>query len=516
MVGNVTDGGQSHTRRILARVLLLTRIVTFPIVMTLTRQILLCGFSLLCALPERALTADWLNAGPVFDDFPLTLSSGHRTEAIGPFYYCEQQDTRQIRAVPPLLSYLRDPATDVVQFDMCYPLLTYGRYGSEYRWQLLQVLSFAGGQNQEETGTRRFTLFPLYFQQRSAIPSQNYTALVPFYGRLENRLFRDEIFFVMFPIYGRTRKGDVVTDNYLYPFFHLRHGEALEGWQIWPFTGHEHKDATTRTNGFGDIETVGGHDDWFVIWPLFFDQKSRIGTDNPQHQQTFLPFYSYVRSPARDSTAVLWPLFVHVTDRENQYREWETPWPLIVFARGEGKTTSRVWPFFSQSRNASLEADFYLWPIYKYNRVHVGALDRERTRIVFFLYSDTILKNTETGAARRRVDLWPLFTHQRDLQGNSRLQLFAPLEPLLPESERVERDYSPLWSFWRAESNHRTGATSQSLLWNLYRREATPEARKFSLFFGLIQYQSRSEGKRLRLFYIPVIKTGPVNDDRPK
>ena len=66
---------------------------------------------------------------------------------------------------------------------------------------------------------KRFTLFPLYFQQRSPDPNENYTALVPFYGHLKNRLFRDEIFFVMFPIYSETRKRDVVTDNYLYPVF---------------------------------------------------------------------------------------------------------------------------------------------------------------------------------------------------------------------------------------------------------------------------------------------------------
>ena len=74
---------------------------------------------------------------------------------------------------------------------------------------------------------KRFTLFPIYFQQRSPDPKENYTALASFYGHLRNRLFRDEIFFVMFPIYSETRKRDVVTENYLYPFFDLRHGDGL-------------------------------------------------------------------------------------------------------------------------------------------------------------------------------------------------------------------------------------------------------------------------------------------------
>jgi len=84
-------------------------------------------------------------------------------------------------------------------------------------------------------------LFPIYFQQRSPDPGLNYTAVVPFYGRLENRLFRDEIRFVLFPLYGQSRKKDVVTDNYLYPFFHVRHGDALQGWQFWPLAGYDTK-----------------------------------------------------------------------------------------------------------------------------------------------------------------------------------------------------------------------------------------------------------------------------------
>jgi len=85
--------------------------------------------------------------------------------------------------------------------------------------------------------------------------------------------------------------------------------------------------------------------------------------------------------------------------------------------------------------------------------------------------------------------------------------LFAPLEPLLPNNRGIERNYSPLWSLWRSEANPKTGASSQSLLWNLYRHERTPQIRKCSLLFGLFQYQSGSEGGRLRVFYIPVAQT---------
>ena len=318
---------------------------------------------------------------------------------------------------------------------------------------------------------------------------------------------RDQIDYVMFPLYSETRRKDVVTDNYLYPIFHLRHGDNLSGWQFWPVAGHEHKGVTFSTNRFGDVDLIGGHDRWFAAWPLFYNQYNGLGTTNVQHQQGFLPAYTLLRSPLRDQTTVLWPFFTEIEDREKHYREWHAPYPLIVMARGPGKTTTRVLPFFSRAHTDILESDFYMWPIYKYNRAHADPLDRERTRILFFLYSDLSQKNTETGAALRRIDLWPLFTRRKDYDGSTRLQVLAVLEPFLPGNRSVERNYAPVYSLWRAEHNAKTGARSQSLLWNLYRHESAPETKKTSLLFGLFQYQSGPDGKRVRLLYIPVGKT---------
>src|SRR5262249_34395582 len=157
------------------------------------------------------------------------------------------------------------------------------------------------------------------------------------------------------------------------------------------------------TNGFNEVKTIGAHDKFFALWPLIFDAKTGLGTANPLHQQGFLPAYILERSPKRDSTSVLL-LFSRVDEHEKNYREWGLPWPLVIFARGEGKTTTRIFPFFSQSHNATLESDFYLWPVYKFNRVHADPLDRRRTRICFFLYSDLVQRSTETGEFMRRTD----------------------------------------------------------------------------------------------------------------
>jgi hypothetical protein len=453
----------------------------------------------------QVTSADSPSFGPVYDDFDLTLQPGWRTEILGPLYYDQHRGTETTWAFPPLLSDTKDPGVELHEFDFLYPVMTYDRYGDQYRWQFFQLLSFSGGPNQKTT-KRRFTLFPLYFQQRSTDPSEDYTALVPFYGHLRRHFFRDEVFFVMFPFYLQTQKHGVVTDNYLFPIFHLRHGPGLQGWQFWPLVGHEHKDVTTRTNGFNDVQTIPGHDSFFALWPIFFNDHTGIGSTNQGWQQAVLPFYSFLRSPLRDSTTVIWPFFSKVDDRGKKYREWDAPWPLIEFARGEGKTTSRVWPFFSDSHNATMEDDFIAWPFFKYERAHPGPLDRQRARLLFFLASNTIEKNTQTKEFKKSSYLWPLFTYRRDFKGRTRLQFFAPLEPFTQGSHKIERDWSPVWSVWRAENNPVSRSSSQSFLWNLYRRDVTPERKKVSLLLGLFQYQSGPEDRRLRLFYIPVLK----------
>jgi hypothetical protein len=448
-----------------------------------------------------------LHAGLFFDHFSLTLDAGQRTEAAGPFYYSQQKNSETTWALPPFFSHDVDPVIESREDDFLYPLLTYEQYGKEYRWQLIQLLSFSGGQVPDDSGKKRFTIFPFYFQQRSPVTNENYTALFPIYGHINGRLFRDEIFFALFPVYGQSRKRDVVTDNYLYPFFHLRHGDGLHGWQFWPLVGSEHKDVTTQTNGFGDVSTAAGHDNFFALWPVYSKTVAGIGTDDPEKSWGALPLYAQLRSPKRDATSVLWPFFTWIDERGKKYREWEGPWPFVIFTRGEGKTTSRVWPLFSRSHNETMESESYLWPLYQYHGFHNDVLDEQRTRVMFYLYEDTVEKNVQTGAQKRRVDMWPFFTWHRDYNGNERLQILAPLEPVLPNYRGVERNWSPLWSLWRSEYNPKTGATSRSLLWNLYRRDTTPSSKKCSLLFGLFQYQVDGTNKKLRLFYIPVLKT---------
>jgi hypothetical protein len=461
---------------------------------------------------SRALAADF-SVGPLFDQFPLTLGSGERTEIMGPFYYDQQNDSEKTWAFPPFFSSDADPSIHASEDDFLYPVFTYVKYGTQYRGQFVELFSFSGGQDPDDLARHRITLFPLYFQQRSPVAGDNYTAVVPFYGHLKGHLFHDRIFFVMFPIYGKTWKRDVVNDNYLYPFFNVRHGDGMHGWQFWPFYGSEHKVITTTTNDWGEVITNGGHDNYFVLWPVHFRDHEGIGTMNPEKLAADLPFYSSFRSPQRDATSVLWPFFNSIDNRDpdKPYHEWELPWPFIIVAHGKGKEALRIFPFYQQAHNDTYRDNFYLWPLYKFNSIYAPPLDRQRARILLFLFQDTADKNTETGKVKERLDLWPLFVHTHDFNGSTRLQLFAPLESILPSSPGIDRNWSPLWSVWRQENNPVTGANSQSFFWNLYRRDASPDAKTISFFLGLYQYHSARDTEKVRVFYIPVIDRHPYH-----
>jgi len=117
---------------------------------------------LLAALFSQ-LGAFAIDLGPIYDSFPLTLQQGKRTEWLGPLVNVEKTTNDWGWTFSPLMSYRYNPGVDNTSFDLLYPIITHDRYGSEYRFQIFQVFSISGGnnQNQEKETVHAFPiLFP--------------------------------------------------------------------------------------------------------------------------------------------------------------------------------------------------------------------------------------------------------------------------------------------------------------------------------------------------------------------
>jgi hypothetical protein len=244
--------------------------------------------------------------GLLYDRFSLTLREGTRSETLGPIIGWEEAGSGTLLSISPVFSLYRDSVVEQTEAELLYPLLAFDRFGSEYRFHLFQVIAFAGGESLQGDGKKRTTFFPLYFRQKANNPDDNYTAIVPFYGRLKNRLFRDRVFFVMLPLYLQTEKRGMVTDNYVFPFFHRRHGAGVTGWQFWPLIGKEHKEITTTTNHWGDQVVSGGYDKFSLLWPFYFNNTLGIGTTNVQKQFVLLPFYASLSFGIQSGLSGVW------------------------------------------------------------------------------------------------------------------------------------------------------------------------------------------------------------------
>ena len=63
------------------------------------------------------------------------------------------------------------------------------------------------------------------------------------------------------------------------------------------WSGTSTKTSPPRPTASTRSTTIGGHDSFFALWPLFFNNRSGIGTTNEQWQQASIPAYSVLRSP---------------------------------------------------------------------------------------------------------------------------------------------------------------------------------------------------------------------------
>ena len=218
------------------------------------------------------------------------------------------------------------------ELNILYPAISYRRYGTEWKAHVFQFLEFAGGNTVDDETKKRTTVFPFFFRQKSTVATNDYLAFLPFYGHLKNRLFQSEVKFVLAPLYVQSTKRDVVTDNFLLPFFHWRHGPHVSGWQFWPVVGAERREVSWKTNSIDELEVVPGHDRKFLVWPFGFSERLEIGGANPTTNFFIFPAYLRTRSVEQDHDWIAF--FSHRTNRVAKFEEWAYPWPFLGHARG--------------------------------------------------------------------------------------------------------------------------------------------------------------------------------------
>ncbi len=475
-------------------------------------QICLLVALLAVLMPARPALADETAPaeGTIFTLWPLidyreSPAEGFSNLSIlGPLFKFQRQKEQSTVAVRPLFFRSGNEKNETASTEYLYPLASSETTPDVTRFQVLKLYQKnLFRKDREEERERDFMIFPFYISGTSKKYGP-YTSVLPIYGDIYERFWRDEYHYVLFPLYGRTVKKGTTNYNVLYPFFSVTRGERESGYAFWPVYGQSAKEGVYRKR--------------FALWPFFHQEEKGLDTDNPTSRFQILPLYAAVDSPKLTSRDYLWPFFGHYENRDPKEEGWNLLWPFWQVVRGEKRNVTRFLPLFDRERNGDDEKRWYLWPLYKEETSVAPSFRQEKERLLYFLYSNNRESWPADGASRQRVAFWPLFVYNRTTDGVKSFGFPALLEPIL-DREGIERSWAPLWRIYQQRWND-GGDSTASFAWNLYWHEARKDALAYELFpllryrsttetsdlqllKGLFRYTTDRERKSVRLFWLP-------------
>ncbi len=414
---------------------------------------------------EAAKATGWEAAGPLL--FETRADNGAVTKGFRPFWF--NRDTP------------KGGETAVL-----YPFFTYRYNGDRWRWSILNLFNRSSPTKPGEDGEpQAFDLWPFYFSRDTGSPSTSYHAVFPLYGQVKNRFLNDRVDWVLFPLYGRFKKGRKVVTTAPWPFVRVISGEGHHGWALWPIAGSREDGGVSRSE--------------YALWPLLYKYETGLDEPVPTVNEGFLPFYASQRGPGLRSDIYLWPFF-GTLDRTGAkaYHETRYFWPFLVQGRGTHRYRNRWAPFYTHSMISGMDKTWVLWPLWKQQRWTEAGLDQTRTEVLFFLYWS--LREQRAGSppgapAAEKTHLWPLFSTWNNGAGRKQVQVLSPLEPLFRYNQEVRTEYSPLFALFRYDQRA-PGEVRYSLLWDALSYENDRAAHRSVFHLGPLYEAKRTSGSR--------------------
>ncbi len=453
--------------------------------------------------------SDVFSLGPLLTIEKDDETNSTNIDALGPFITIKNREDSSEFGIRPLIYNVDDDVNDNDQFDLLYPLITYDRQGKDVWFQTLVYLIYYRSLVSEDNKTdKKFFIFPFIFSRKARNLEDSYFALFPIYGSLKNVFKKDEINFYLFPLFLQTKKEGLMNSSFLWPFFGAYHGNGQEGFRFWPL--------------FGYRKIPDQLDEQFALWPIYISRRYNFYGEE-RRSFSILPFYYGTRWPERKQDTYLWPFINHTVNEEKGFDRWDLPWPIVNFQKGEN-SYNRVFPFYSKRQLEGYQEGFYMWPVYRYKEGEFSNYNRRRIAVLFYLYNDVKEEPlNENGKSRRRINVWPLFSYERDNEGNKKFHLLSLYEPFDPYNKNVERSYSSFWRIYQWEKDH-LGNVKSNFLWNTFRTEhkkdfyrislqpiipifsfeKNEDKFKFNLIGGVFGYSNDGYVKKIKLLFIPI------------
>lgn len=445
-----------------------------------------------------------LEASPVHDFGCLFSSEGDmRTgesawEAVGPI--AEQQciGSESRFAVRPLYTRETDDRGRTTR-DFLWPLATWRTWGDKTDWRFLCFFGHDEN-NAEPDGAYHAWFLPFLFLGRDG-KGEDYGAVFPLGGKINNFFGRDEVSFALFPLYWHSELNDLRTDHVVWPFFSRTTGTDTYQIRVFPLYGF-----ASRSN---DVERS------FVLWPIW----SHMRDPRPKSKGTgflLFPLCGHVKLANQETWMVLPPFFRHT--RTPAGTSGACPWPFVQWQSGP-QDRFYVWPLYGRRDSGNDRVTFWAWPFVWKGATKTGATERNRFR-VFPVYAQESVRRGLGGVTNvtdRYVSVWPVVSYNR-VSNNSQVRMLD-LWPFR-DTRPIERNLAPWWTLY-----HRTrteNSVDSRILWGMVRWSANRDGECYRSLFplassrvdrredrfmewdvlkGLLGYSRDGDGARYRLLY---------------
>jgi len=349
---------------------------------------------------------------------------------------------------------------------------------------------------QDESPRDRNWLLPFYFQGRD-VNGQSYFALFPLGGTINEFLGRDEIAFVLFPIFGKSRINDVKTTSVLWPIYSHTRGTGIARDRVFPI--------------YGQSELEGKYEKKFILWP-FWTSADYFYPGNAGKAWILFPLYGQARMEQEKTVWVI-PPFFRFTKGEKQDKLY-CPWPFVQKLESESRSKFYIWPLWGRDERTAgpSRRTFLLWPLLWSTQTQDAHSVKTSRKALPFFYQEFRVQKSEVGGQESVTDsssgpqakvsnywkIWPLMSWQRE-GGESRFRMLElwPLKNTAP----LERNWTPLWTLYKRTD--REGVVRKDVLWFGWHSESEPavDRKEWSLLKGLLSYKREADAQSVRILY---------------
>ncbi len=436
----------------------------------------------LCAalLAGAAARGEEQNGWPFFVEQTPPDAAVRSSQYVGPLIFAKES-TGKVEGVRPL--FLHAQAGDKESTALLYPFFTWEKQPGYRKFSFFQLVNVQHTDEPGKPDQDNFDVWPLYFSRETGDPATSYHAFFPIAGRVKYRFGRDELSWVVFPLYLHSTKAGREVTTAPWPFLTFIRGDGHHGFEFWPL--------------FGRRSRAHDYDRRFFLWPLGYKSAQHLDAPVPTVSQGFLPFYTRDTAPGLISENYLWPFFGYTHRTEPfRYDEQRYFWPLLVQGRGDSRRVNRWAPFYTHSNIKGYDKTWVAWPLYRHAEWADGNIAQEKNQFLYFLYLSQTQRSLSNPAAApaHKTHLWPLFSAWDNGAGRRQVQVLSPLEVFFPSNDVIRQLYTPLFALYRYDRD--AANERHSLLWNAVTWRRSASGRAFHLG-PLVSVESGAEQKRV-------------------